>query len=316
MRALVTGGAGHIGSTLVDALLGREAAVTVLDDLSSGREENLAAALDRGAELVRGDISDAATVAALGERFQPDVVFHMAAHAHIAYSLENPTHDLRINVEGTVNVLEAARKAGASFVFAASCAEYGDPAASEVKLPLAEDAPLRPISPYGQSKLAAEGYVTLYRILHDVPTTSLRFGNVYGPRQTPLGEAGVVSIFCQRLIDGEQPTVFGTGHQTRDYTFVDDVVEALIASVERGATGEYNIGTGHETTVLELIEQLARLGEREDFVPQMATGHAGDIPRMSLDSARAREVLGWEARTPLMVGLERTLSGWRARSGS
>lgn len=316
MRALVTGGAGHIGSTLVDALLDRDAQVTVLDDLSSGREENLKEAFLRGAELVRGNIADAVVVGQLGERFQPDVVFHMAAHAHIAYSLENPTHDLRINVEGTVNMLEAARKWGASFVFAASCAEYGDPAAGDVTLPLTEEAPLRPISPYGQSKLAAEGYVTLYRVLHGVPTTSLRFGNVYGPRQTPLGEAGVVSIFCQRLIEGEQPTMFGTGQQTRDYTYVEDVVEALVAVVDQGATGEYNIGTGHETTVLELVEQLGRIGGREDFTPQMTSGHAGDIPRMSLNSARAAEVLGWEARTSLETGLARTLAGWRTRAAS
>jgi UDP-glucose 4-epimerase len=315
MRALVTGGAGHIGSTLVDALVGRDVEVTVLDDFSSGREENLASAMSVGAELVRGDISDATTVAEVGRRVDPDVVFHMAAHAHIAYSLENPTHDLRINVEGTVNVLEAARKAGARLVFAASCAEYGDPAAGDVALPLTEDAPLRPISPYGQSKVAAEGYVTLYRILHGVPTTSLRFGNVYGPRQTPLGEAGVVSIFCQRLLDGEQPTVFGTGNQTRDYTYVDDVVEALLAVVDREAIGEFNIGTEHETSVLELIEKLAAIAGR-DVAPEKAPGHAGDIPRMSLNSARARETLGWEPRTTLDAGLESTLSGWRARSGS
>ena len=316
MRALVTGGAGHIGSTLVDALVERGDEVTVFDDLSSGREENVAAALERGAELVRGNVADAAEFTAVGERSKPDAVFHMAAHAHIAYSLENPTHDLRINVEGTVNALEAARTAGARFVFAASCAEYGDPAVNEVALPLLEEAPLRPISPYGQSKLAAEGYVTLYRTLHGVPTTSLRFGNVYGPRQTPLGEAGVVSIFCQRLLEGGRPTVFGTGGQTRDYTYVDDVVEALLATVDREATGEYNIGTGHETSVLELVEELARIGGREDFKPEMAEGHAGDIPRMSLDSARAADVLDWRASTALKDGLEQTLSGWRARTGS
>lgn len=316
MRAMVTGGAGHIGSTLVDALLERGDEVTIFDDFSSGREENIAAALGRGAELIRGSVSNEAEMAAAGQQSPPDVVFHMAAHAHIAYSLENPTHDLRINVEGTVNALEVARKAGARFVFAASCAEYGDPAAGDVSLPLTEDAPLSPISPYGQSKLAAEGYVTLYRILHGVPTTSLRFGNVYGPRQTPLGEAGVVSIFCQRLLDGGQPTVFGTGGQTRDYTYVDDVVAGLLATVDREATGEFNLGTGHETTVLELVETLGRLGGREDFTPQPAEGHAGDIPRMSLDSSRAREALGWEAGISLEAGLEDTLAGWRTRSGS
>jgi UDP-glucose 4-epimerase len=316
MRALVTGGAGHIGSTLVDTLLERGDEVTIFDDFSSGREENIASALKGGAELIRGSVADAAGLAEAGERSAPDVVFHMAAHAHIAYSLENPTHDLRINVEGTVNALEAARKADARLIFAASCAEYGDPAANSVALPLTEDAPLRPISPYGQSKLAAEGYVTLYRILHGVPTTSLRFGNVYGPRQTPLGEAGVVSIFCQRLLEGGQPTVFGTGKQTRDFTYVDDVVDGMLAAVDREVTGEFNLGTGLETTVLELVEILGRLGDREDFTPRFAEGHAGDIPRMSLESAKAWGSLAWEPRTRLEAGLGETLAGWRARSDS
>ncbi len=157
MRALVTGGAGHIGSTLVDALLDRGDEVTVFDDFSSGREENIAAALERGAELIRGIVSVQEEMAAAGEATPPDVVFHLAAHAHIAYSLENPTHDLRINVEGTVNALEVARKAGARFVFAASCAEYGDPAAADVPMPLTEDAPLAPISPYGAEQARGRG---------------------------------------------------------------------------------------------------------------------------------------------------------------
>ncbi|MBN9622639.1 MAG: SDR family NAD(P)-dependent oxidoreductase [Actinobacteria bacterium] len=313
MRALVTGGAGHIGSTLVDRLVERGDQVVVLDDFSSGREENLAAALGRGAELVRGDVAEPPDVKAAAEQARPDVVFHLAAHAHIAYSLENPTHDLRINVAGTVNALEAARVAGAHFVFAASCAEYGDPAAKDVVLPLTEDAPLRPISPYGQSKLAAEGYVDLYRILHGVTSSSLRFGNVYGPRQTPLGEAGVVSIFCQRLLEGGKPTVFGTGEQTRDYTYVEDVVDAVIAAADRRFDGAANIGTELETTVLELVAELGRIGGRDDFTPQMAEGHAGDIPRMSLNSARAEAELGWKWRTKLADGLEETVSGWRTR---
>lgn len=316
MRAFVTGGAGHIGSTLVDALLARDDQVTIFDDFSSGLEENIEGALANGADLIRGSVAVRSETAAAGEKASPDVVFHMAAHAHIAYSLENPTHDLRINVEGTVNALEVARKAGARFVFAASCAEYGDPAGNGVPMPIPEDAPLRPISPYGQSKLAAEGYVTLYRILHGLPTTSLRFGNVYGPRQTPLGEAGVVSIFCQRLLEGGKPTVFGTGEQTRDYTYVDDVVDGLLAAVDRDADGEFNLGTGHETTVLQLVRILGELGGRDDFEPEFSEGHAGDIPRMSLDSGKAREVLGWEPRTALRDGLQDTLAGWRTRSGS
>ena len=198
MRALVSGGAGFIGSHLVDALVARGDEVTVVDDLSTGRGENIAEAMARGARLVSADVADAAAIARIFAEAQPELVFHLAAQVDVRISVGRPGFDARVNVEGTVNVLEAAREAGAGgFVLASSCAVYGEPATDDV--PLSEAAPLRPGSPYGQAKLAAEGYAALYRDLHRMPTASLRFGNVYGPRQGAVGEAGVVSIFSRPM---------------------------------------------------------------------------------------------------------------------
>jgi UDP-glucose 4-epimerase len=307
MRTLVTGGAGFIGSNLVDALLARGDEVTVVDDLSTGRRENLDRALAAGATLVEADIRDRPAVEGPAGEARPEVVFHLAAQIDVRESVADPAFDASINVGGTANVLEAARAAGARRVVFTSTggAIYGEGEGQE--LPLAEDAPLAPEAPYGQSKFAAEGYLSLYERLYGLSAVSLRLGNVYGPRQDPLGEAGVVAIFCGRLREGKQPIVFGDGKQTRDYIYVGDVVAAALAAAESGTTGAINVGTGIETDVLELVRQLRELGGAEDFQPEFAPPRTGEVQRISIDPARAERELGWSPGMGLGDGLRLTL---------
>lgn len=310
MTALVTGGAGFIGSNLVDALLARGAAATAVDDLSTGRRENLDAALAAGARLAELDVRDGEALAALAEEERPEVVFHLAAQIDVRRSVADPAFDAAVNVGGTANALEAARRAGSRrFVLVSTGgAIYGE--GDGLRLPLAEDAPIAPLSPYGQSKLAAEGYVGLYERLYGLSGVSLRLGNVYGQRQDPLGEAGVVAIFCGRLRAGERPTVYGDGRQTRDYVYVGDVVEAILAAAGPGTRGALNVGTGVETDVLELAERLAALGGAP-FEPDFAPPRPGEVRRISLDPARAGRELGWRAATGLEEGLRLTLDSLR-----
>jgi UDP-glucose 4-epimerase len=307
MRSLVTGGAGFIGSNLVDALLARGDDVVVLDDLSSGRAENLDAALAEGARLVEGDIADPAAVDAAFADAAPELVYHLAAQIDVRRSVADPVFDLRLNVGGTINLLEAAVRAGTRRFLLASTggAIYGEGEGRE--LPLPEDADRRPDAPYGQSKLAAEGYVDLYSRLHGLSAAALRLGNVYGPRQDPHGEAGVVAIFCGALLDGAAPRVFGDGRQTRDYIYVDDVVAAFVAAAGSDAGGAFNIGTGRESDVFAVGEAIAAAYDAE-FSPEMAPPRPGEVQRIAIDSGRAAAELGWRAE----VGLEDGLA-WTAR---
>jgi UDP-glucose 4-epimerase len=320
MRALVTGGAGFIGSNLVDALLARGDSVAVVDDLSTGREQNLGPALAGGATLLTQDVTDAEAMVDAIREHEPEVVFHLAAQIDVRRSVADPVFDANVNVGGTVGTLEATRQGGARLVFASTGgAIYGEGA--ERDLPLSEAADCFPDSPYGQSKLMAEGYVGFYRRVHGTPAVALRLGNVYGPRQDPLGEAGVIAIFCGKLEGGGSPTVYGDGRQTRDYIYVGDVVEAMLAAdarlAEAGpeAAGPYNIGTGRETTVLELVDRLARIGSRSDFTPRMQPKRPGEVRRIALDSSRAESELGWTSDTALEDGLERTLASVGGASG-
>jgi len=308
MRALVTGGAGFIGSNLVDALAARDHDVTVLDDLSTGKRENLHPAIAAGAELIEADVRDPSAVRDVVDRAEPDVVFHLAAQIDVRKSAADPATDARINVEGTINVLEAARAAGVERFVNTSTggAVYGEGRI----VPAPEDHPVAPEAPYGQSKFAAEGYCELFARLHGVSTISLRYGNVYGPRQDPLGEAGVIAIFCGRLAAGERPIVFGDGLQTRDYIHVDDVVAANLAAAESDASGPFNIGTGVETTVLQLVEALAPHATAP-FEPDHRPERPGEVRRIALDCTRAREILGWEAQVGLEDGLTQTLESVR-----
>jgi UDP-glucose 4-epimerase len=308
MRTLVTGGAGFIGSNLVDALLARGDEVTVLDDLSTGRRVNLEGALAGGARLAEVDVRDGAAVGALLADARPELVFHLAAQIDVRRSVEDPFFDAAVNVGGTANVLEAARAAGVGRVIFVSTggALYGEGA--DKQLPLPESTPIAPLSGYGQSKFAAEGYLGLFERLHGLSGMSLRLGNVYGPRQDPLGEAGVVAIFCGLLKNGGRPTVYGDGTQTRDYIYVGDVVSAALAASDTRLGGAVNIGTGREASVLDLVDILAGLEGREDFTPEFAPERAGEVQRISLDAGLAARELGWTPQTTLEQGLAQTLA--------
>jgi UDP-glucose 4-epimerase len=307
MKSLVTGGAGFIGSNLVDALLARGDEVTVLDNFVTGRRVNLEGALANGARLAEVDVRDAAAVGAVLADARPKLVFHLAAQIDVRKSVEDPAFDAAVNVGGTANVLEAARATGVGRVIFISTggALYGEGA--DKQLPLPESTPIAPLSGYGQSKYAAEGYLTLYERLHRLSGMSLRLGNVYGPRQDPLGEAGVVAIFCGLVKNGGVPTVYGDGTQTRDYVYVGDVVAAALAAGVSQLGGAVNIGTGREASVLDLVDILAGLAGREDFVPEFAPARAGEVQRISLDAGLAGRELGWAPATTLEQGLAQTL---------
>jgi UDP-glucose 4-epimerase len=308
MKALVTGGAGFIGSNLVDALLARGDEVTVVDDLSTGRRENLEQALANGATVEEIDIRDADAVSEAVGRTKPDVIFHLAAQIDVRKSVADPANDARINVEGTANVLSAAQAHGVPRFVNTSTggAIYG-----EVKqIPAPEDHPVAPEAPYGLSKFCAEQYCEIFTRLHGLSTVSLRYGNVYGPRQDPLGEAGVIAIFCGKLLDGGRATIFGDGKQTRDYVYVDDVVDANLRAAESDTTGPINVGLGKEKSVLDIVEVLnehAPDGFQADHAPE----RPGEVLRSALDPSRAREELGWEAKVELDDGLKRTLDSLR-----
>jgi UDP-glucose 4-epimerase len=298
MRALVTGGAGFIGSNLVDALLARDAQVTVVDDLSTGRLENLDAALAAGAEFVKASITDKDAMATVLAEVRPDVVFHLAAQIDVRRAVADPAFDAQVNVAGTAVMLEAARAAGTRrFVLASTGgAIYGE---TDV-IPTPEIVEPAPMAPYGVSKAAAETYLDLYTRLHGLSTVSLRLANVYGPRQDPLGEGGVIAIYCHAAGNGAPVKVFGDGRQTRDFVFVGDVAAAFIAAGSGEASGAFNIGTGQETTVLDLVEQLEL---EHEFLPP----RPGEVRRSCLDASAARAALGWQPEVSLDDGLERTM---------
>jgi UDP-glucose 4-epimerase len=317
MRALVTGGAGFIGSNLVDALLDRGDEVTVIDNLASGKRENLRGALARGAGFDEADIRDAERMRGVLASARPDIVFHLAAQIDVRKSIEDPAWDAGVNVVGTINVLEAAHRAGVKRVVNTSTggAIYGD---ADV-MPTPESAPARPMAAYGQSKFCAETYCGWYERLYGLSSVILRYGNVYGPRQDPHGEAGVVAIFCGKLLAGERPLIFGDGRQTRDYVYVGDVVAAnLAAAAHPEAHGAYNIGTGTESSVVEVLgalRQAAGLGEGE-LEPEYAPARTGELQRSSLDVARARAELGFTADTDLVAGMKPTLEWTRASAAA
>jgi UDP-glucose 4-epimerase len=290
----VTGGAGFIGSHVVDALLARWDEVHVLDNLSTGKRQNV----PEGVHVHEADIRHDAE--GVFEEVKPEVCFHLAAQADVRVSVENPGFDADVNIIGTVQVLEAARKHGTKVVFSSTGgAIYG-----ECEAPASEDHPRTPLSQYGVSKLAGEEYVAAYNRLYETAHVSLRFGNVYGPRQDPKGEAGVVAIFMKRLREGGTPRIFGDGTQTRDYVYVGDVVAATLAATEY-AGGVVNVGTGIETSVLELYERTQRVAsvERE---PEFADARPGELNRSVLDASLAKRELGWEPQHSLDEGLAAT----------
>jgi UDP-glucose 4-epimerase len=295
-KAMVTGGAGFIGSHLVDALIAEGWSAVVLDDLSTGNPRRVPdeAALEV-VDITNRDLLDG-TVDAV----RPSVIFHLAAQASVTRSVADPTRDGVVNVLGTLNVLEAATRHGAPVIFTSTGgALYGDGA----PIPTSEDFIPAPISPYGASKWAAEAYVVTWREAHRIPHTVCRLGNVYGPRQSPHGEAGVVAIFSHRLWSRAPPTLFGFGKPTRDYVHVHDVARALLAGI--GNAGTFNISTGVETGVAELYRELEDAAGIA-LAPEFGPIRPGELERSCLDPTRAAQGLGWRASIELAEGLRQT----------
>jgi len=305
MRILVTGGAGFIGSHVAEAYVRAGHEVLVLDDLSSGKKENV----PDEARFVLCDV-DSETAAEAVRTFRPEVVNHHAAQMNVRRSVADPLFDARVNILGTLRLLEASREAGVrKVVFASSGgAGYGEPEGAASK----ERQPVRPVSPYGVAKMSVELYLHYYRVQHGLDYTALRYANVYGPRQDPHGEAGVVAIFCSRLLRGQAAVINGDGEQTRDYVYVDDVVRANLLALERGSGLALNIGTGVETSVNTLFRTLRRLaGSRQEEIhgPPMP----GEQRRSCLDNRLAFEELGWYPEVSLEEGLSRTLDFFRQK---
>jgi len=309
MRALVTGGAGFIGSTLVDRLLREGHEVVVVDDLRRGRRENLAAAeTHSGFKLVELDVTTPELTDVVAEA-APEVVFHLAAQIDVRVSVTDPLLDVHLNVVGTVNLAEAARKAGVRKVLFASSGGsiYGTPE----ELPVSEAVPINPKSPYAASKVAGEVYLNTYRQLYGMECTHLALANVYGPRQDPHGEAGVVAIFAGRLLGGQPTKVFGDGGNTRDYVFVEDVVAAFVAaSGENGGGKRYNIGTGVQTSDRELHSLVAKAVGVAD-APELAPARLGDLRASALDASAAQRELGWRPEVDIAEGVRRTVDYFR-----
>ena len=305
---LVTGGAGFIGSHVAEAFIAAGDQVAIIDNFATGRPENL----PPQARFFQADITDAAALDTIFSSVRPDLVAHLAAQTSVRLSTQDPARDLQVNVLGTLLLLERAARAGVrQFIFSSSGgALYGD----GVPVPTTESETCRPVSPYGVSKLAGEEYLGWAQRSCGVPCCALRYANVYGPRQDPHGEAGVVAIFAGRMLGREQPVINGDGRQTRDYVFVKDVVAANIAAAEHGLTGAYNVGRGVETDVTELYDRIAALtgyrGERRH-----GAGMPGEQRRSCLDARRLREAAGWTPQYDLESGLAQTIAWFSGKEG-
>ena len=307
MRILVTGGAGFIGSHTVDALVAAGAhEVSVLDSLSSGKREQV----NPAARFYETDLRNAEAILPILEREKPEVIYHLAAQMDVRRSVADPALDAGINLVGFLNVMEAARRNGLRRVVFASTggAIYGE----QEQFPCDEGHPRRPVSPYGVAKLATEAYLFFYKVQYGIDYVALRYANVYGPRQDPHGEAGVVAIFCGRMLGGKPSTIFGDGEQTRDYIFVGDVARANVAALGAKASDAFNIGTGVETSVNQLYRSLASAAGLKT-PPSYAPARPGEQRRSVISPARAGQVLGWRPEVTLDDGLERTFKFFKDR---
>ena len=306
MRVLVTGGAGFIGSHVCELLAARGDEVHIFDDLSNGKRENVAP----GATLHQGSLVDAAATRAVLAEVRPAQVFHLAAQVSVIESMKDPHNDLARNVGGMINLLAASRECGQPKIIYSSTggAIYGEPRVED--LPVDETYPERPLSPYGLTKLTAERYLWLEGAVHGQPYAVVRYANVYGPRQDPHGEAGVVAIFTQRLFDGRVCTVFGDGEQTRDFVYVGDVARATVAAADAESGQVFNVGTGLETSVNQVVAAL-----RAAWGGEMQVTHAdarpGEVLRICLDVSKIERVLGWRPEVDFAEGIQRTVDSFR-----
>jgi UDP-glucose 4-epimerase len=298
MKILITGGAGFIGSYVADAFIREGYKVLIVDNLSTGIEENI----PRDADFVKCDIRERTLLEKVFSDFKPDMVNHHAAQINVRQSVEDPAFDAEVNIIGTLNLLELSiRHRIKRFIFASTGgAIYGEPE----RLPADETTPPMPISPYGASKYAVESYLGYYRAVYGLEYVALRYSNVYGPRQNPHGEAGVVAIFCSRIMSGKPCVIFGDGSQTRDYVFVEDVARANILGIN-APVGKYNIGTEIETSVNELVMVMRRVSGRK-FDVEYAPPRPGEVQRISLDTNLTKRVLGWSPKVNLEDGIRQT----------
>jgi UDP-glucose 4-epimerase len=295
MRVIVTGGAGFIGSHVADAFLARDDDLTVIDDLTSGRNGRL----DSRVDLHKASVTDGGALTEIVGAVRPELICHLAAQIDVRASVAQPAADAQANVVGTINVLEAARTVGARVLF---CSTGGALYGRDAPIPSLEDVLPLPESPYGIGKYCAEQYVGLYNRLHQGSHSVLRLANVYGPRQDPSGEAGVVPIFCSQVLAGTRPTIFGDGSQTRDFVYVGDAVAAFIAAADQRMPGTWNIGTGVEVSVLELAKVIADVTGKP-MEPVLAAPRPGELQRSALAVERAWRDLGWRAKTTLADGV-------------
>jgi len=305
MRILVTGGAGFIGSNVVDALVKDGHEVTVLDNLSTGKEENI----NPEVKFYNIDLLDIESLEFVFREFKPDVVNHHAAQIDVRKSVEDPAFDAETNIIGSINLFELSINFEVKRIIFSSTggALYGEPEA----LPASEDTPIEPLSAYGVAKYCVENYLNYFKRLYGIERVILRYANVYGPRQDPLGEAGVVAIFTGKILKGEKPVIYGDGAQTRDYIYVEDVVEANVLALN-GKEGVYNIGTGKETSINELIEIFSKVLGRE-IKPEYAPPRKGEIRRISLDGEKAKKELSFVPKYSLEEGLKKTIEWYRGK---
>ncbi|MBI4670093.1 MAG: NAD-dependent epimerase/dehydratase family protein [Chloroflexi bacterium] len=305
MRILVTGGAGFIGSNIADAFLAQGHEVAALDDLSTGKQSNL----DPRVKFFKVDICDNAALARAFDEFQPEIISHQAAKADVRESLAKPQLYAQVNIIGSINLLENARRVGTKKIIYAGTggATYGEPE----YLPVREDHPVNPLDPYGASKHHVEHYLFLYQYNYGLNYTVLRYPNVYGPRQNPFGEAGVIAIFTYKMLNGETPTINGTGDKERDFCYVGDVACANVLSLDKGDNQIYNIGSGIGTninTVYEILQEAAHFHKPANYGPDKP----GEVYKIYLDASKAKRELGWEATVPLPEGIHRTVDSPRA----
>jgi len=305
VRVLVTGGAGFIGSNIVDALISAGHEIAIIDNLSTGKEENI----NPEASFFHIDITDFEALEGIFQNFKPEIVFHVAAQIDLRKSVEEPSFDAEVNVVGSVNLFSLCVQYGVKRIIFSSTggALYGEPE----KIPANENSSIEPLSPYGVSKYCTEQYLNYFKRLYGIERVILRYGNVYGPRQDPLGEAGVIAIFTNKILNGEILTVYGDGNQTRDYIFIEDAVGANLLSIE-GKEGIYNIGTGIETSVNQIIELFSKILEK-DIKPIYTQPRKGEVYKISLNPEKAKKELGFDAKFTFEEGLRKTIQWYRMK---
>jgi UDP-glucose 4-epimerase len=300
MRVLVTGGAGFIASHIVDKLIELNYQVATIDNLSTGKEENI----NEQADFYKGDINDYKFLERIFQRFNPEIIIHHAAQSNARKSLDDPIYDCKTNIIGTLNLLDLSKDYGIKkFIYASSASIYGD---VYKDISIREEDEIQPISFYAISKMTTEYYIQLYHKFYNINYIIFRYSNVYGPRQNPHGEGGVIPVFIDQMINDINPVIFGDGNQTRDFIYIEDVVNANIMAIEKDVNGIFNISTNTEININELFNEINNILHK-DYKPKYGEMKKGDIVKSCLDNSKALEVLGWEPKHKIKIGLKRTI---------